>query len=180
MHKSAFKKLEGIHELHESVNDQQSLLSILKKELRSYSIFDFIEIQAFIEKDCKDLPPVYKEKFKKKMLEQLFVNFKSILSSENLQNQQLDMEQYLDFLERFQSRLADTDELPGMIVMYYFCAMYNIFITQTPPHPEGTPFPGGFVVEKVGEEYYCPVKEKQEDNIDAICKFCVAKQMDMQ
>ena len=179
MHKSAFKKLEGIHELHDSVNDRQSLLSILKKELKSYSIFDFIEIQAFIEKDCKDLPPVYKEKFKKKMLEQLFVNFKSILSIDDLQNQQLDMEQYLDFLERFQSRLTDTDELPAMIVMYYFCAMYNIFITQTPPHPEGTPFPGGFVVEKVGEEYYCPVKEKQEDNIDAICKFCVARQMDM-
>ncbi|MCX9015247.1 MAG: DUF2115 family protein [Candidatus Methanoperedens sp.] len=180
MHKSAFKKLEGIHELHESVNDQQSLLSLLKKELSSYSIFEFIKIQAFIEKDSKDLPCGYKEKFKEKMLEQLFVNFKSILSCEDVQNQQLDMEQYLGFLERFGSRLADMDEMPRMTVLYYFCAMYNIFITQTPPHPEGTPFPGGFVVEKVGEEYYCPVKEKQEDNIEAICKFCVARQMDMQ
>lgn len=179
MEQSPFKKLGGLHELQQSVNDTHSLLSILKKELGSYTIFDFVEIQSYIEKDCKELPLAYKEKFKKNVTNQLLVNFKSILSSKNLQNQPLDMEQYMDFLERFQSRLDDPDERPRIIIMYYFCAMYNLFITQTPPHPEGTPFPGGFVVEKMGEDYYCPVKDKQEDNIRAICKFCVARQMDM-
>lgn len=177
--KSTFKKLEGVHELHESVFDQQSLLFLLKKELSSYSIFDFMKVQAFLEKDCRDLPPVYKEKFKKKMLEHLFDNFKSILSNKDSQNEPLDMKKYRGFLEQFETKLTCTNEVPQMTVLYYFCAMYNIFITNTPPHPEGTPFPGGFVVEKRGEEYYCPVKEKQEDNVEAICKFCVAKQMEM-
>jgi len=177
--KSTFKKLEGVHELHESVFDQQSLLFLLKKELSSYSIFDFMKVQAFFEKDCRDLPPVYKKKFKKKMLEHLFENFKSILSNKDSQNEPLDMEKYRGFLEQFGTKLTCTNEVPQMTVLYYFCAMYNIFITNTPPHPEGTPFPGGFVVEKRGEEYYCPVKEKQKDNVEAICKFCVAKQMEM-
>lgn len=176
---SIFKKLEGVHELEESVFDQQSLLLLLKKELGSYSVFDFIKIQAYLEKDCRDLPPLYKEKFKKKMSEQLFLNFRSILSCEDTTDQKIDMEQYRDFLERFRSRLSDMDEMAGMIVLYHFCALYNIFITHTPPHPVGTPFPGGFFVEKVGEEYYCPVKEKQEDNAEAICKFCIARQMEM-
>ena len=179
MVKSTFKKLEGVNELHESVFDQQSLLLLLKKELSSYSIFDFMKVQAFFEKDCRDLPPVYKDKFKKKMLGHLFDNFKSILSSAESRNEPFDMERYEEFLERFGSKLTDTHEVPQMAVLYYFSAMYNIFITNTPPHPEGTPFPGGFVVEKMGDEYFCPVKEKQEDNIEAICKFCVAKQMVM-
>ena len=177
MVRSAFKKLEGIHELHESVFDQQSLLLLFKKELSSYSIFDFMKVQAFLEKDCKDLPLVYKEKFKKKMLEHLFDNFKSILSDKNSKNEPFDMEQYKEFLERFGSKLTNIHEVPQMAVLYYFCAMYNIFITNTPPHPEGTPFPGGFSIERIGEEYFCPVKDKQKNNVEAICKFCVAKQM---
>ena len=179
MVKSIFKKLEGVHELHETVFDQQSLLLLLKKELSSYSIFDFMKVQTFFEKDCKDLPLVYKEKFKKKMLGHLFDNFKSILSNKDFQDQSFDIEQYREFLEQFETKLIDTHELPQMSVLYYFSAIYNIFITNTPPHPEGTPFPGGFIVEKIGEEYFCPVKEKQENNVEAICKFCVAKQMKM-
>lgn len=179
MVKSTFKKLEGVNELHESVFDQQSLLLLLKKELSSYSIFDFMKVQAFFEKDCRDLPPVYKEKFRKKMLGHLFDNFKSILSSAEFRNESFDVERYGEFLEQFGTKLTDTHEVPQMAVLYYFSAMYDIFITNTPPHPEGTPFPGGFVVEKMGDDYFCPVKEKQEDNVEAICKFCVAKQMDM-
>ena len=179
MVKSTFKKLEGVHELYESVFDQQSMLLLFKKELSSYSIFDFMQVQAFFEKDCKDLPLVYKDKFKKKMLGHLFDNFKSILSNEGLRNKSFDIEQYRKFLEQFESKLTDTHEVPQMTVLYYFSAMYNIFITNTPSHPEGTPFPGGFVVKKINEEYFCPVKEKQENNDEAICKFCVAKQMEM-
>ncbi|MDF1533391.1 MAG: DUF2115 family protein [Methanosarcinaceae archaeon] len=177
--RSTFKKLKGVHELYESVIDQQSMLLLFKKELSSYSIFDFMKVQAFFEKDCKDLPPVYKDKFKKKMLGHLFDNFKSILSSDNSPNESFDMEQYQEFLERFGSKLNDAHEVPQIVVLYYFSAMYNIFITNTPPHPEGTPFPGGFFVERMDEDYFCPVKDKQKYNDEAICKFCVAKQMEM-
>ena len=65
--KSTFRKLEGVHELHESVFDQQSMLLLLKKELSSYSIFDFMKVQAFFDKDCRDLPTVYNAKFKKNL-----------------------------------------------------------------------------------------------------------------
>lgn len=175
MAQSVFRKLEGLHELKAS--DQQTLLSILKKELKAYSVFDLMKIQAHMEKDFRDLPPEYKKRLQQKLSEHLFVNFKSILDNDNYQNSQLDMEQYREFLEWFKSRLDD--EMPGMTVLYYLSALYNIFITKTPPHPEGTPFPGGFFVEKVEDKYYCPVKDKQKDNEEAICKYCIAKQTDM-
>ena len=175
MAQAVFRKLEGINDLQ--AGDQQTILSILKKELKAYSVFDLMKIQAHLEKDFKDLPPEYKKRLQQKLSEHLFVNFKSILNDDNFQNSQLNMEQYREFLEWFKSRLDD--DMPGMMILYYLCALYNIFITKTPLHPEGTPFPGGFFVEKAEGKYYCPVKDKQKDNEEAICKFCIAKQMDM-
>ncbi len=182
MAESLFKKLKNFHELHESVHDSQTLISILKKELDSYTVFDLMKIQAQLEKESKHLPPGYKERFKEKMGEQLFGNYKAIISGNTYHNQKLDVELYTEFLKNFQSKLNDkTDEhFLDMTMLYYMCALYNIFVTLTPPHPEGTPFPGGYFVEKKGEDYYCPVRDKQKDNSEALCKFCVAKQADME
>ena len=178
MKQSVFKRLESIHELHESVHDRHTLLLKLKKELAAYSVFDFMQMHAELEKDCKYLPPAYKEMFQKKMSEHLFSDFKSIRSNESFKNQDLDMEQFNDFIESFRHNIENMhiDEKSQMTVLYHLGALYNIFIRQTPPHPEGIPFPGGFFLEKVGGEYYCPVKDKQKDNADAFCRFCVAKQ----
>ncbi|MDF1557511.1 MAG: DUF2115 domain-containing protein [ANME-2 cluster archaeon] len=178
---NGFKKLESIHELHESVHDRQTLLLKLKKELTGYSVFDLMKIQAQLENEIKYLPPRYKKMFKEKVGEQLFTNYKAIVSGGTYQNQKLDMELYLEFIENFQTKLDSlTDEhLPDMTVLYHLCALYNIFITLTPPHPEGTPFPGGYFVEKKDGDYYCPVRDKQDDNKDALCRFCIAKQSEM-
>ena len=182
---SAFKKLESVHELHESVHDQQTLLSKLNKELSAYTVFDLMKIQVQLENECKYLPPKYKKVFREKMTDQLISNFKDIINKTHSYNQVLDKEQFIEFLERFQEILdnidtKDTSQAHDMTVLYHLCALYNIFITKTPPHPEGTPFPGGFFVEKIGDHYYCPVKDKQKDNDEALCRFCVARQTQME
>lgn len=181
MVQSAFKKLESIQELHEFVYDRQSLLLKLKKEFASYSVFDLMKIQGYLENECRYLPPKYRNKYKKKISEHLFSNFLAIISNMESENQELNMKQYKEFLTNFQNRLDKmTDEdLPQMMVLYHLLAIYNIFITCTPPHPEGTPFPGGFFIEKIGDEYYCPVKDKQGDNDEAICRYCVAIQSEI-
>ncbi len=178
---SSFKKLKSVHELRESVHDQQTLLSKLNKELSAYTVFDLMKIQGQLEKECKYLPSKYKKVFREKMAEQLFSNFKEIIDKTHSPNQILDKEQFIEFLESFQEKLdnidtKDTSQAHDMTVLYHLCALYNIFITKTPPHPEGTPFPGGFFVEKIGDHYYCPVKDKQKDNDEALCRFCVARQ----
>jgi uncharacterized protein (UPF0305 family) len=57
-------------------------------------------------------------------------------------------------------------------------AGFAMFVEGGPGHPVGTPFPGGFVVEKRGEEYYCPLREKEEEVLFSICNVCPAKQME--
>lgn len=177
-----FRKLENFHELHDSVNDSRTLLSVLKKELSGYTVFDLMKIQAQLEKESRYLPHGYKEMFKEKMGEQLFGNYRAIISGDICNNRTLDVELYAEFLENFQNKLDNQadEHFPDMTILYHMCALYNIFVTLTPPHPEGTPFPGGYVVERKGEDYFCPVRDKQEDNSEALCKFCIAKQSDME
>lgn len=178
MTSTAFKNIQGMQELYESVEDSRSLLVKLNKELSSYSVFDLMKIQAILEKECKYLPEKYKRILKKKMAQQLIQNFRAILSNQLSPNVKLDKDIYCEFLKIFQKKIDSLDENDDLrlTVLYHLFALYNIFVSRTPPHPEGTPFPGGFFVEKVGEEYYCPVKDKQSDNDEALCRFCIAKQ----
>jgi uncharacterized protein (UPF0305 family) len=51
-----------------------------------------------------------------------------------------------------------------------------MFVLDQPGHPIGTPFPGGFTVRQQGDEFYCPIREKEKDIWYSICNFCPAKQ----
>ena len=39
-------------------------------------------------------------------------------------------------------------------------SIYTTFILEEPIHPVGTPFPGSLKVEKKGDVFLCPVKDK--------------------
>ena len=163
------------------ITDQLSLLNVFKQIMKKYSVFDFMMVQGFIEQEIKYLPSPYKEELRSKWNEQLFCTFKEICNAKILQNEPLNIEDYYDFLERFNNTIKNSEGKIEMDfhILYILCAAYNLFITRTPVHPVGTPFPGGFRVEKKNDEYFCPVKDKQKDVFEALCKFCIAKQIEL-
>ena len=61
-------------------------------------------------------------------------------------------------------------------LIYVITALYTTFILEEPVHPVGSEFPGSLFVEERNGEYFCPVKENQDDNPDAICHLCLAEQ----
>lgn len=65
---------------------------------------------------------------------------------------------------------------PAFFKIYKIISIYTTFILGEPVHPVGTPFPGGLTVQYDGENYLCPVKERQKNNRGAVCGFCVAEQ----
>ena len=67
----------------------------------------------------------------------------------------------------------EEDKFP---LIYIITALYTTFILEEPIHPVGTEFPGSLKVEEKNEEFYCPVKDKQKDNENAICNLCLAEQ----
>ncbi len=149
--------------------------------MRKYNIFDFILLQAFIVQEIKYLPSPYSEELRSKWNEQLFCTFNDICHAKILQNDCLNLEEFHDFLGCFEHTIknsADEKEV-NFYILYNLCAAYNLFVTKTPVHPAGTPFPGGFRVERINAEYYCPVKDKQKDVFEALCRFCTAKQAEL-
>ena len=55
-------------------------------------------------------------------------------------------------------------------------ATYTTFVREEPIHPIGTKFPGGFVLHLKDGNYLCPVKKRQLNNPNALCRFCVSVQ----
>ncbi|CAD7776161.1 hypothetical protein AIOGIFDO_01900 [Candidatus Methanoperedenaceae archaeon GB37] len=162
------------------VKSQESLLTVLKRWAERYSIFEIVRLQGFTAKEMENLhPAAYREELLRKHGEWLITTLKEIRSARPRENGAIDFEEYSDFMKHVienMSRVEDSAERDALI-LHTLCALYKIFIAKAPVHMVGTPFPGGFRVQKIGEEYFCPVKEKQKDVPGALCRFCVAKQL---
>jgi uncharacterized protein (UPF0305 family) len=180
MQTQVLKDLTIIEDLRR-VKDRQSLLEVLREGVGRYSVFDLVSVQGVIAQEIKYLPSPYREEFREKWNEQLFSTFRRIRGTGLSDNAPLELEEYHDFLQRFEHAVINSSDRATVKarVLYYLCAAYNLFISLTPAHPVGTPFPGGFRVVVFDGEYFCPVKDKQKDVFEAICRFCVAKQMNI-
>ena len=55
-------------------------------------------------------------------------------------------------------------------------SIYSTFILEEPIHPVGSEFPGNLKVTEENNTFYCPVKDNQKDNPNAICHLCLAEQ----
>ena len=77
-----------------------------------------------------------------------------------------------------QQKLAERDHDQHMqfFKIYRLISIYTTFIMDEPVHPVGMPFPGGFKIKQEYGTYYCPVKESQKDNPNAVCGICIAEQ----
>ena len=71
------------------------------------------------------------------------------------------------------SHYLEGDKFP---LVYAVISLYVTYITEEPIHHVGSEFPGNLKVEKINGEYFCPVKEKHMDNVNATCHYCIAKQ----
>ena len=61
-------------------------------------------------------------------------------------------------------------------LIYVITSLYTTFILEEPIHPVGSEFPGSLKVTEENGIFYCPVKENQENNPNAICHLCLALQ----
>jgi uncharacterized protein (UPF0305 family) len=58
----------------------------------------------------------------------------------------------------------------------YLMAGFAMYVLDEPGHPVGTPFPGGGMVKKRENRYYCPIRDKEEEIFFSICNYCPALQ----
>jgi uncharacterized protein (UPF0305 family) len=161
--------------------------------VEKYSLAELQAIGGSIRNEVDRLPAPYREKIRPYFQEQFFGTHHRLLCGYRsgdfrlMQEPITDPETFRKFLAMipdgcFANQAASGTEFgfgePVRSLFYYLLSAYTMFVMDGPGHPVGTPFPGGFIVEQRGGEYFCPIRDKEEEIPFSICNFCPAKQME--
>lgn len=157
---------------------KSEILPILKKYARIISVNDLMLATAYIRKDGEYIQPQYREKYLEIYIKYFILRMREVKEKEDYVDKVIDktaLEESFPLLERtFKTeRISDNDKFP---LIYVITSIYTTFILEEPIHPVGSEFPGNLSVEERNGKYFCPVKDNQKDNDNAICHLCLAEQ----
>ena len=158
---------------------KDELMEILKKYASIISVYDLMMATAYMRKDGEFVHANYREKYLEIYIKYFIMRMKEVLGNNDYDSSAIIDKQSFDesfpMLERtFETeRISDDGKFP---LIYVITSLYTTFILEEPIHPVGSEFPGSLKVEKRNGTYFCPVKENQNDNPNAICHLCLAEQ----
>ncbi len=171
-------------ELEELMNNsyitKNDLMIILKKYARIISAYDLMLATARMREDGKFVQAQYREKYLKIYIKYFIMRMKEVLDNKDDMNETIDMDVLNSSFPLLKTtfdkeRLSknDDDKFP---LIYVITSLYTTFILEEPIHPVGSEFPGNLKVTQDKGVFYCPVKDNQKDNPNAICHLCLAEQ----
>jgi len=156
------------------------LLEKLKKEATNIHISDIMKACNYLLEEGKYVQPGYREKFHNAYIKGFILRIKEVIEHNNTEQNMVDIEELKNSLnlleEQEKSMLEVYPHEPNFSKIYQIISIYTTFVLDEPVHIVGTEFPGGFKVKFENKKYLCPVKEKQKDNPNAVCGFCIAEQ----
>jgi uncharacterized protein (UPF0305 family) len=159
---------------------KKELLDLLKSEASKIHITHIMKACNHLICEGKYVQPNYREKFYNAYVKSFILRVKEIKEDKNVYNGSVDISELKDSLNLLNEQEINMNELypadPYFPVIYQIISIYTSFVLDEPIHVVGTEFPGGFKVKYKDGKYLCPVKEKQEDNPNAVCGFCIAEQ----
>ena len=154
------------------------LMDILKEYARIISVYDLMLASAHMRKDGEFVHASYREKYLEIYIKYFIMRMKEVLENDSFNRKKIDkatFDECFPMLERtFETENISPDGKFPLI--YVITSLYTTFILEEPIHPVGSEFPGNLKVEERNGTFYCPVKENQDDNPDAICHLCLAEQ----
>lgn len=155
--------------------DKKELLRILKKESLQISYLDLALGRKYLEEEFEFVP----ESFRKPWIDEIFGYFAEHLYELIRSNEvegELDDEKFKGLMEKLNKSPKNEYE-KAFLKVSKVVVPYLIFIARKPVHSPKIIFPGGLRIKQIGDKYYCPVKEKQE-NIYSFCEFCVCEKLE--
>ena len=162
----------------QSVLKKEELVEILKNDADDISIRDLMEIYTNMLKEGRYVQKSYHEDYIRFYIKSFSKYLKGLKTDETHYNSYVDMEKLIGAMEHLQKMFEESerDSSPGSKKILYLTSIYSTFVLEEPIHVVGSQFPGGLKVKKNGETYLCPVKDKQKESPNALCKFCIAEQ----
>lgn len=174
--------LVELKELSPNANiTKKELMDILKKYAAIISVYDLMMATAHMRKDGEFVHARYREKYLEIYIKYFIMRMKEVLLKEDYEHDaNIDKQAYdesFPMLERtFEKERLTASKDDKFPLIYVITSLYTTFILEEPIHPVGSEFPGSLKVEKKNGVFYCPVKENQKDNVNAICHLCLAEQ----
>ena len=170
-----------LDELSQKDNINKSeIMIILKKYARIISVQDLMMATARMRKDGEYIHANYREKYLKVYIKYFIMRMKEVIDNDDYVDAEIDKPLLIEsfpMLERtFEKERLSNDTEDKFPLIYVITALYTTFILEEPIHPVGSEFPGSLFVEERNGEFFCPVKENQKDNVNAICHLCLAEQ----
>ncbi len=163
---------------------KEALAAIIAEEVATYTLHDLLHLRASVERDLRHVPLNYRAILQPRMMEHLFGTHHIIMVGHRrgrFGDLRGDLDEkigeFCDMLFDLPKKEEERDI--RLVLLYYLIAAFTIFVCELPGHPVGTPFPGGFLVEKRDGTYYCPVRKKEDDVETSICPYCPAEQSDL-
>ncbi len=165
----------------------------IAREIETFSLSELQAIGGSIRNEVDRLPSPYREKIRPYFDRQFFGTHHRLLCMfrsgifQEMDGPVTDPETFRKFMAMipegcFGKEAESGTEFrfgePVRTLFYYLLSAFVMFVMDEPGHPVGTPFPGGFVVEQRGQEFLCPIRDKEEEIPFSICNFCPAKQME--
>ena len=166
-----------------SSNDEiskEDIMDMLQRYAATISVYDLMLASAYMRKDGEYIQANYREKYLEIYIKNLIMRMKEVLNNNDYDNSTIDKKAFGDSLPLLKrtfekERISDSkdDKLP---LIYVITSLYTTFILEEPIHPVGSEFPGNLSVEEKKGKFFCPVKDNQKDNVNAICHLCIAEQ----
>lgn len=158
----------------------ESVLNILKDYSGKISVFDLMEVNAEMMEENKYVQENYKHKSHAIYVKHFLGRLKDVHSDNNTYDHAIDKEEFIDAVATLRSyhineSVTSKTKFP---LIYGIISIYTTFVLEEPIHPVGTPFPGSLYVEEKNGKYYCPVKDANMESPNAVCKMCLAEQLD--
>lgn len=158
----------------------ESVLDVLKEYSSTISVFDLMKVNAEMIEDTKYVQDNYKHKSHAVYVKYFLARIKDVRSDNNNYNHDIDKDEFIDAVATLKSyhlneSVTSKTKFP---LIYGIISIYTTFILKEPIHPVGTPFPGSLKVEEKDGVFYCPVKEANLESPNAVCKMCIAEQLD--
>ncbi|WP_458403282.1 DUF2115 domain-containing protein [Methanobrevibacter sp.] len=164
----------------ENTVSPDSVLEILKKYSSTISVFDLMAVNAEMIEESKYVQDSYKRKSHGVYAKYFLGRIKDVSSDNNHYDVNIDKEEFIDAVATLKS-YHDAESISSKTkfpLIYGIISLYTTFILEEPIHPVGTPFPGSLKVEKKDGKFFCPVKDANLESPNAVCKMCIAEQLD--
>ena len=157
------------------------LMEILKKYAGIISVYDLMLASARMRKDGEYVQKNYREKYLEIYVKYFIMRMKEVLQKEDYNHgEKIDKNSFdesFPMLKRtFEKERLTTSGDDKFPLIYVITSLYTTFILEEPIHPVGSEFPRSLKVEERNGTFFCPVKDNQKDNVNAICHLCLAEQ----